>query len=46
MSETTNAAGNFGFELGIGGDYTITPEKDMNPLNGVSTFDLVLLRGC
>jgi len=40
----TGAAGNFGFELSVGGDYTITPEKDMNPLNGVSTFDLVLLR--
>jgi hypothetical protein len=40
----TGAAGNYGFELGLGGDYTITPEKDMNPLNGVSTYDLVLLR--
>jgi len=44
MSETTSAAGNYGFELSVGGDYTITPEKDMNPLNGVSTYDLVLLR--
>lgn len=42
--ELTGAAGNYGFELGVGGDYTITPEKDMNPLNGVSTYDLVLLR--
>ncbi len=44
MSETTSAAGNYGFELSVGGDYTITPQKDMNPLNGVSTYDLVLLR--
>ncbi len=43
-AEVTGAAGNYGFELGVGGDYTITPEKDMNPLNGVSTYDLVLLR--
>ncbi len=26
-----------------GGDYSITPIKDINPLNGVSTFDLVLI---
>ncbi len=44
MSEITSAAGNYGFELSVGGDYTITPVKDMNPLNGVSTYDLVLLR--
>ena len=25
------------------GSYTITPEKDDNPLNGVTTFDLVLI---
>ncbi len=42
--EVTGAAGNYGFELSMGGDYTITPVKDMNPLNGVSTYDLVLLR--
>ncbi|MEM1119007.1 MAG: T9SS type A sorting domain-containing protein [Bacteroidota bacterium] len=42
--EVTGAAGNYGFDLSVGGDYTITPEKDMNPLNGVSTYDLVLLR--
>jgi len=27
--------------LPVGNDYTITPNKDVNPLNGVSTFDLV-----
>jgi hypothetical protein len=25
------------------GDYTVTPTKDNDPLNGVSTFDLVLI---
>ncbi len=40
----TGASGEYAFNLHMGGDYTITPEKDMNPLNGVSTFDLVLLR--
>ena len=27
----------------MGGDYTITPQLDANHLNGVSTFDLVLI---
>ena len=40
---TTAADGYYQFELPMGGDYTVTPEKDMNPLNGVSTFDLVLI---
>ena len=42
-SMTTSADGHYQFVLPMGGDYTITPEKDMNPLNGVSTFDLVLI---
>ena len=42
-SMTTSADGHYQFVLSMGGDYTITPEKDMNPLNGVSTFDLVLI---
>ena len=42
-SMTTTASGDFQFELQNGGDYTITPVKDINPLNGVSTFDLVLI---
>jgi Cohesin domain/PKD-like domain/Dockerin type I domain len=29
--------------LEAGQDYTVTPLKDVNPLNGVSTFDLVLM---
>ena len=42
-SMTTTADGTFQFELNTGADYTVTPVKDMNPLNGVSTFDLVLI---
>ena len=40
---TTAEDGKYLFMLPNGGDYTITPEKDINPLNGVSTFDLVLI---
>lgn len=40
---TTGADGNFAFVLNRGEDYTLTPTKDINPLNGVSTFDLVLI---
>ncbi len=40
----TTAAGNYGFNnLRPGDDYTITPLKDDDYLNGVSTFDLVLV---
>jgi len=39
----TTATGEFAFNLALAGDYTITPEKNINPLNGVSTFDLVLI---
>ena len=42
-SMTTGADGSFQFELNTGGAYTVTPQKDMFPLNGVSTFDLVLI---
>ncbi len=41
---TTGANGTFSFEgLQAGGDYTVTPSLDVNPLNGVTTFDLVLI---
>jgi len=40
---TTGTTGTYGFTVPTGGDYTITPEKDINHLNGVSTFDLVLI---
>ena len=42
-SMTTGADGYYQFELVSGADYTVTPTKDINPLNGVSTFDLVLI---
>jgi hypothetical protein len=41
---TTGANGTFSFSgLQAGGDYTVTPNLDVNPLNGVTTFDLVLI---
>jgi len=33
----------FGNTLPMGSNYTLTPTKDTDPLNGVSTFDLVLI---
>ncbi len=42
-SMTTESDGHYQFMLAKNGDYTITPEKNDNPLNGVSTFDLVLI---
>jgi len=39
----TETDGQYQFMLSQGGDYTLTPAKDRNPLNGVSTFDLVLI---
>jgi len=39
----TTADGFYHFELPMKEDYTITPRKVDNPLNGVSTFDLVLM---
>jgi GEVED domain/Secretion system C-terminal sorting domain/Dockerin type I domain len=40
----TSAQGKFNFaDLPVVGNYTVTPEKDVNPLNGVSTLDLVLI---
>jgi len=42
-SLTTEADGAFQFTLANGDDYTLTPEKNIDPLNGVSTFDLVLI---
>ncbi len=40
----TNNTGNYAFpNLAMFGNYTVEPEKDMNPLNGVTTFDLVII---
>ena len=41
----TGSDGNFQFSaLPLGNDFTVTPEKDTNLLNGVTTFDIVLIR--
>ncbi|WP_367392944.1 proprotein convertase P-domain-containing protein [Lewinella sp. LCG006] len=40
---TTNADGTFSFVLPAGGDYSVAPYLNANFLNGVSTFDLVLM---
>jgi len=41
---TTGADGAYAFTgLAAGGDYTVTPTLDANPINGVSTFDIVLI---
>ena len=40
----TAGSGSYGFyNLAMFNNYTITPEKDINPLNGVTTYDLVLI---
>ncbi|TAK30601.1 MAG: T9SS type A sorting domain-containing protein, partial [Saprospiraceae bacterium] len=44
QNTTTNMSGAYNFaSVPAGGDYTVTPALDANPLNGVSTFDLVLI---
>jgi hypothetical protein len=45
MSALSDNLGNFFFAntLPVGSDYTLVPLKDDNPLNGVTTYDLVLI---
>ncbi|MEZ4963079.1 MAG: proprotein convertase P-domain-containing protein [Saprospiraceae bacterium] len=44
LAATTSAAGTYNLAtVPVGNDYTITPALDVNPLNGVTTFDLVLI---
>ncbi len=44
QSELSNISGKFAFKnISPQGKYTITPEKLENPMNGVSTLDLVLM---
>ncbi|WP_425412747.1 T9SS type A sorting domain-containing protein [Lewinella cohaerens] len=39
---TTNTDGTYNFSnLALGGDYSVTPYLNTNPLNGVTTFDIV-----
>lgn len=41
----SEVAGNFSFSgLSKGNDYTVYPELNSNPMNGVSTFDLMLIQ--
>ena len=40
---TSTSAGAYGINVNAGNDYTITPQYDEDHLNGVSTFDLVLI---
>jgi hypothetical protein len=40
----TNNLGSYQFaNLPLGNDYTVAPHLDLNPLNGVTTYDLLLL---
>ena len=42
---TTNSKGGYSFFIfGSGGEYTVTPKLDKSPLNGISTFDLLLIQ--
>ena len=44
-SMNTNDEGQYMFvDVPVEQDYTISPELDANPLNGVTTYDLVLMR--
>ncbi|MEL6986281.1 MAG: T9SS type A sorting domain-containing protein, partial [Bacteroidota bacterium] len=41
----TNDEGVFAFpQMLLGGNYVVNPEKDMNYMNGISTYDLVLIQ--
>ncbi len=45
LTQSSNDTGLFQFPNAVpmSGDYTLTPTKDDNPLNGVTTYDLVLV---
>lgn len=44
-TESTIDDGLFSFNaLPLSSDYTVTPEKDINPLNGVTTYDIALIQ--
>ena len=43
MSVMTDVNGSFTIPVSLGGDYSITPLKDDDHLNGVTTYDLVLI---
>jgi len=39
----TDNNGRYTFDIPAGGNYTVEPTKSTNPLNGVTTFDLILI---
>jgi hypothetical protein len=43
LTTNTQLDGIFDFNLNVGENYTVEPEKKTGPLNGVTTFDLVLI---
>ncbi|MFK7981525.1 MAG: T9SS type A sorting domain-containing protein [Saprospiraceae bacterium] len=43
LSMMSNDTGGFEFTMPDGADYTVLPYKNDDPLNGVSTYDLVLI---
>lgn len=42
-SVMTNADGSYSFQVATGEDYTVSPVKDDDHLNGVTTYDLVII---
>jgi hypothetical protein len=40
----TDANGNYAVQVPVGGSYVVRPDYDLDPLNGVSTFDAVLIQ--
>ncbi len=45
QSAMTDAGGLFSFStVPLGGDYTVAPEKNTNLLNGVTTYDMVVIK--
>ncbi len=43
MEETTRCFSTENLQIPLGSSYTITPTNNTNPLNGVSTYDMVLV---
>ena len=43
--EITSEEGTYAFpEMPLGGAYIVSPEKDIDPMNGVTTLDLVMIQ--
>ncbi len=41
---SSDEEGYYTVNVAAGGDYTLLPEKDINPTNGITTLDVVLIR--